>query len=387
MASDQRARWSDGSFLVGFALTLILFAWICSRFLVPLVLALSVATVLGGLHERLVRLFRGRRGASALLMSILTLLALLLPLLLIGMALVQQLVPLLAQLVETIGSGRIAVLVHQGYPEQFEELIDLAEVEDQLRDTLARVTASLAGFVASVPARLVSLALDGFVMFIALYVYFARGPRLAHAIVEAMPMERGRTQKLLETISLAIRTVFIASFITAIIQFFLGYLAFRLVGVPYALALAGIMAFFSFIFSLVPILGSGLVWVPMGVWLLLSGRSIAGLFILGWGVLVLGSVDNVVKPLYAKGQLKLSPLIVFISLFGGISVFGPIGALLGPLVAALVAALLRIWTTEFLVDAEPLPQMKRPEQRKGRGPRFPRLRRALLGAKGTEARE
>jgi predicted PurR-regulated permease PerM len=387
MASDQRTRWSNGTFLVGFALTLILLGWICSRFLVPLVLALSAAILLSGLHEHLARLLRGRRGVSALLMSILALLALLLPLLVIGMALAQQLIPLLGQFVENIGSGRIAELARQGIPEQLDAIIDLAELEDQLRDALAGMTARLAGFVASIPARVVNLAIDGFVMFLALYAYFARGPHLAHAIVEATPMERRHTQKLLETISLAIRTVFIASFITAIVQFFLGYLAFRLVDAPYALALAGIMAFFSFVFSLVPILGSGLIWGPMGFWLLLAGRPLAGAFILAWGVVVLGSVDNVVKPLYARGQLKLSPLLVLITLFGGISVFGPIGALLGPLVAALAAAFLRIWTTEFLVDAEPLPRMRRPEQKKGGGPRLAWLRRTLHRLRRSEVWE
>ena len=72
-------------------------------------------------------------------------------------------------------------------------------------------------------------------------------------------------------------------------------------------------AFFSFVFSLVPVLGSGLVWIPVGVTLLFTGHPIGGVFILGWGALVLGSVDNVVKPLYAKGALQLSPLLVFVS--------------------------------------------------------------------------
>ncbi|MGA9521612.1 MAG: AI-2E family transporter, partial [Myxococcaceae bacterium] len=186
---------------------------------------------------------------------------------------------------------------------------------------------------------------------------------------------RRHTRSLLETIGAAIRAVFAASFITAVIQFGLGWAAFAIVGVPYALPLAAIMAFFSFVFSLVPVLGSGLVWVPVGVGLVIGGRPAAGIFILAWGLLVLGSVDNVVKPLYAKSALQLSPLLVFVTLFGGIAVLGPIGALIGPLVAALAAAFLRIWTTEFLEDSEPLPRAPPPTTPPRRPWLLERLRR------------
>lgn len=373
-STDRRARWSIPTFLVGFAGTLLLLAWISLGFLVPLVLPLSAAIVLGGINERLVALAGGRRRLVALGMTLATFLVVLGPLALIIVALVQEVVPLLGGLIDAFESERLADLMRERIPPWVANVVNIAELEAQLRRVLGSVAAELAGFVAGVPAMAADLLIGGFVSFLALYVYFARGPQLARAIVEAMPMERRHTQKLIDTIALAIRTVFVASFITAAIQFALGYVAFQIVGVQYAVGLAAVMAFLSFIFSLVPVLGSGLVWAPVGVVLLFSGRPIAGIFILAWGALVLGSVDNFVKPLYAKGQLQLSPLLVFVTLFGGIAVFGPIGALLGPLVAALAAAFLRIWTTEFLVDAEPLPRII-VEGKRRRARWFPRLRR------------
>ena len=235
-------------------------------------------------------------------------------------------------------------------------VLDPAELRRHVSDGLRALAGALAGFVASLPMHLVDLIVDAFVAALALFAYFARGPQLVESIVEATPMERRHTRALLGTVAAAIRTVFVSSFITALIQLAMGYVGFRIVGVPLALGLAALMAFFSFIFALVPVLGSAVVWVPVGVGLVLDGRPWAGTFVLAWGALVLGSVDNVVKPWVAKDQLQLSPVLVSITLLGGISLFGPAGALLGPLIAALAAALLRIWTTEFLPDAIALPR-------------------------------
>ena len=374
-ASDKRARWSDATFLLAFGATLFLLGWMSLKFLVPLVLALSASILLWRPHEWVVARLGGRRRLAALLMSIATFVVILAPLVLITIRLIQELVPFLSLVAEHLGTGWVSALVTDLIPERFERSVDLAELQAEVRQSLARFTAGIGAFATTVPGIAAKLSIDAFVAFIALYVYFLRGPQLVDGIVEATPMERRHTRSLLETIGAAIRAVFAASFITAVIQFGLGWAAFAIVGVPYALPLAAIMAFFSFVFSLVPVLGSGLVWVPVGVGLVIGGRPAAGIFILAWGLLVLGSVDNVVKPLYAKSALQLSPLLVFVTLFGGIAVLGPIGALIGPLVAALAAAFLRIWTTEFLEDSEPLPRAPPPTTPPRRPWLLERLRR------------
>jgi predicted PurR-regulated permease PerM len=354
--SGKRARWSDATFLLAFGTTLFVLAWMSLTFLVPLVLALSTAVLLWRPYEWVAARLGGRRRITALLMSVAAFVIILAPLVLIIIRLVQELVPLMSQFAESFGTGRISAFLTERIPESLQQTVDIGELQEEFRQNLSEFATGLAAFAATLPAFAANLSIDAFVAFIALYVYFVRGKKLVDAIVEATPMERRYTRKLLETMGAAIRTVFAASFITAVIQFGLGWAAFAIVGTPYALPLAAMMAFFSFVFALVPVLGSGLVWGPVGVGLIIGGRPAAGIFVLAWGLLVLGSVDNIIKPLYAKGALQLSPLLVFVTLFGGIAVIGPIGALLGPLVAALAAAFLRIWTTEFLEDAEPLPR-------------------------------
>lgn len=357
---DKRARWSDTTFLVCFGATLALLLWISRGFLVPLLLGLSAAVLLNGLNEKLVRALGGRRGIAALLMSVATFLVILVPLAILGVLLVQSAVPLAGRITQTL-QGTTYHDVIARLPANLQELVarlDLDAIEASIRSHLGGIAAGLGAFAASIPGRAANVLLDGFITFLALYTFFVQGPKMVETLIDATPMERRYTRRLFDAVALGIQSVFAASFITALIQLALGYVGFRIVQAPYPLALAGVMAFFSFIFSLVPVLGSGMVWGPLGVWMLFTGRPIAGIFVILWGILVLGSVDNVVKPLYTKGKLQLPPLIVFVTLFGGIAVLGPIGALVGPLVAGVGGAFLRIWTTEFLGDGEPEPKVE-----------------------------
>jgi predicted PurR-regulated permease PerM len=93
--------------------------------------------------------------------------------------------------------------------------------------------------------------------------------------------------------------------------------------------------------SLIPFVGTALVWVPAVGVLFLQGRWVAALFLAAWSVAVVSSADNVVRPLFISGRAQISTLPVFLGLIGGLSAFGPIGLVVGPVVVALTLALLR----------------------------------------------
>ena len=100
------------------------------------------------------------------------------------------------------------------------------------------------------------------------------------------------------------------------------------------------------ILSLLPLVGATLVWLPAAVWLALSGSLVKGIVLAAVGVLILGNVDNVVRPLLLSGKAQMNTLVLIISLMGGVSAFGFIGIVLGPLVAALVTALVESYHAE-----------------------------------------
>jgi predicted PurR-regulated permease PerM len=101
------------------------------------------------------------------------------------------------------------------------------------------------------------------------------------------------------------------------------------------------------------VVGTGLVWVPISALLILSGKVGEGLFLMAWGALVVGTVDNFIRPRLCGSRMTLHPLLVFLSMFGGVAVFGMMVMLVGPLIASLFMAMVRIYRRDFLGLTQP----------------------------------
>lgn len=358
MHREKRARWSNATFLVGFVLALALLVWVLKPFIVTLTIAATIAVLLIPVQERLARLLGGRRNLAAWICAVGAVLLVLAPITLVLIRVIVEAVPAISEIASTLGEGGLAQWLQNEAPRPvrlaYARVLDLG-LGAQLRQLLGGLASWLGGFVAGLPSFLGLLVTDGLVLIVALVWFFSSGPFLVRRLIETIPMEPRYTADLFRTVRAGVRTIMLASLLTAGIQGILGFGAFWILRIPYALLLAALMAFFSFVFSLVPVLGSGLVWVPLAVWLAVTGRIVAGIFLFLFGFLVLGSVDNVVKPFFTRDALRLPPAVVFVTVFGGLYAFGPVGALIGPLITALVGAFLRIWREDFL-RLPPIPE-------------------------------
>lgn len=358
MHREKRARWSNATFLVGFVLALALLVWVLKPFIVTLTIAATIAVLLIPVQERLARLLGGRRNLAAWICAVGAVLLVLAPITLVLIRVIVEAVPAISEIASTLGEGGLAQWLQNEAPRPvrlaYARVLDLG-LGAQLRQLLGGLASWLGGFVAGLPSFLGLLVTDGLVLIVALVWFFSSGPFLVRRLIETIPMEPRYTADLFRTVRAGVRTIMLASLLTAGIQGILGFGAFWILRIPYALLLAALMAFFSFVFSLVPVLGSGLVWVPLAVWLAVTGRIVAGIFLFLYGFLVLGSVDNVVKPFFTRDALRLPPAVVFVTVFGGLYAFGPVGALIGPLITALVGAFLRIWREDFL-RLPPIPE-------------------------------
>ena len=172
-----------------------------------------------------------------------------------------------------------------------------------------------------------------------------------------LPFGREQNQRLL-TLTRDIVSASVTSMLAvAIIQGIIGWISFALLGVQGATLWAGLLA----VLSLLPAVGGALVWGPAAIWLALSGSLVKGVILALVGLLILGNVDNVVRPWLLSGTARMSTLVLLISLLGGVSAFGFIGIVLGPVVAAVLTALVESY---HLVDdddeppaaATPLPE-------------------------------
>lgn len=351
MDASKRAHWSNLTFLAGFALAVVLLVWVLRPYLATLVIAACGAVVLMPIEDRVARLFRGKRAPAAWLVTLFIFALGLLPLTLIAIRLVEEAVPAIADLARDVGQGGVAQWLQSEAPAPIRAIYAhavRAGLAEQIRSGLQAVAAWLAAAVAAIPSTAALVITDAVILIVALVWFLTSGPMLYKRFAESLPMERHYTDDLAHMLAAGVRSIILVSLVTALIQGVLGFVAFWIVGLPYPLLLAGMMAFFSFVFSLVPVLGSGMVWVPAGVWLLLTGHIVGGIFILAYGALVLGSVDNIIKPFLTKESLRLPPALVFVSIFGGLAAFGAVGAILGPLIAAAAGAFLRMWRVDFL---------------------------------------
>ena len=218
--------------------------------------------------------------------------------------------------------------------------VDAGNVADRLRGALSGVAGSLASWA----ARIVGVAADGalalFFMAITMFLVLRHGPELAQRAERLMPLNPHHTRHLIHEVRRLGRIVMIGNFGTALIQGVLAGVGFAIARVPQA----GFLGAFTAVASLLPAFGTLLVWAPVGLVLVAVGRPAAGAFELAWGaVVVLGVCDYFVRPrLVGRGE-TMSTWTTFVSLFGGLKLFGFVGFLLGPLLAGLAIAVLGIY--------------------------------------------
>lgn len=198
---------------------------------------------------------------------------------------------------------------------------------------LAVLVGASGSIFAGALGALVSVILTLFLLF-----FFLRdGHDMARRALVLVPLSPERRAALAEHLSGVARAVAFGALFTALVQGALVGIAFAILRLPSPVVFAVLAA----VAALLPLVGTSLVWVPAAGVLLFQGRAGAALFLAIWGVAVVSSVDNFLRPMVISGRAQISTLPVFLGLLGGIGAFGPIGLVLGPVVVALALALLR----------------------------------------------
>ena len=175
-------------------------------------------------------------------------------------------------------------------------------------------------------------------MLFILFFLFREGSAVALRAAALLPVEREHMDRLFGRIRDSIFANLYGIVAVALVQGLLTGVAFAFLGIPSPI-LFGIVAA---VFSLLPVVGPSLVWLPASVFLFATGHWIKALLLLTWGTIVVGTADNIIRPLVIMGRVKLHPLILLFALIGGVQQFGFIGLFIGPVVMSLVLALLEM---------------------------------------------
>lgn len=200
--------------------------------------------------------------------------------------------------------------------------------------------------VGGVVGAIVQMVLVVFTMF----YLFRDGERLRLAIADMLPLARVQTREITMRTRDVISATLYGVLVIAAIQGTLGTLIFWVLGLPSPL-LWGVVMFFL---SMIPMAGSFLVWAPAAAYLVLTGAFVKAAILVGWGVLVIGTIDNFLSPRLVGKRASLHPLLIFFAVLGGLQVFGVLGLVLGPVVVAITLALIEMVREAYRPAAETL---------------------------------
>jgi predicted PurR-regulated permease PerM len=216
-----------------------------------------------------------------------------------------------------------------------------SDLETLARDYVDRLGEFLARQATSVLRNAVLFVFYLIVTIFAMFFLFRDATKMVGGMRRLLPFEEPLRERMLGQARDLVFASVTASLIIATVQGTLGGIAFAIVGIGAAVFWGVLMGFFS----LVPLIGPWLVWVPAAAWLFASGERNRGIALVLLG-LVVSTIDQFLRPALIKGRARLSALIVFISVLGGIGVFGMLGIVLGPIVVATAVGLLEAYTQE-----------------------------------------
>lgn len=340
--------------LAALALLAYLTFQILQPFFAPIAWALFIAFLLQPPHRWLSQRLGERPGWSAALLTLATLVMLIGPLTALAAAFA-------AQAAELLRYAQDFAIEHK--PETGSDLADIPFVgpavlwlQETLGISLPQIQAWAVEAARTVLKSLASLGrvavmgalgtVVGFVLMLFILFFAIRDARLMFTTLrELVPMAAGERGRLFAHLASVTRAMVYGTGVTALVQGVLITIGFMIVGLPSAIVF-GVLAALA---AIIPLAGTPVVWVPAAIVLAADERWYAAVFMVAWGAIV-ASVDNVLRPILVSGRARVDTLTVFIGVLGGVTTFGAIGVILGPLVLALIIALIRFALDERVAE-------------------------------------
>lgn len=322
--------------------------WILVPLYGPILWATIIALLFAPLHRRLTRGLKGRRTLAASLTLLAVVAIVIVPFATLTASLARE----AAQLYTSIQSGEINPAqqmraVYSSLPNWFSTLLERSGANDF--DSLQeRTITTMAMAAQSIATHAVGVGQDTFAfvgsLFITLYLAFfliRDGDGVVRAVGRALPLASEHQRELVDKFATVVRASVKGNLLVAGVQGVLGGVAFWCLGVRAALLWGVVMAFLS----LLPVIGSALIWLPVAIYLFSTGAHWQGIALLFYGVLLISLVDNVLRPILVGKDTQMPDYVVMIATLGGLSVFGMNGLVVGPLIAAMFISVWHIYVT------------------------------------------
>lgn len=318
-------------------------------FLMEIFVAAIMASIFYTPYLKLTRFLKGRQNLAALLMCLFLVMLVIIPAVRLVVYAGQESVDAYAQAVNFFNQHSVdGVLQPSALPDQLFGVFDLSRYYDNetfknlFLDVLKRSSNWLLSGATILVKGTTSFIVSLFVIIITMFFFFVDGKKMLERLMYLSPLPNAYDQEIFQKFRTVSYTTILSTFVTAGAQGAIGAIGFAIVGFP--AFLAGIMVA---LLSLLPYLGSMLFYVPVGLYYLLVGQIWQGIFVLLWGAIIIGNVDNIIRAYMIKGKAQVNPIFVVFSILGGVALFGFWGVVLGPLVIAIAVTIFHIYELEF----------------------------------------
>lgn len=337
-------------FLILLLAVALYFAYIIFRpYIAAILLAAIFASLFFPVYKWLLDKLKGRAAIASFLTVLLFILVILIPLINFTVVLVNEAIAFYPTIEAKLSNGgaenALSQLIMQA--ENFQNTyLAFLNTEFDFRQIIIDLGNSFTQFIINNADNILNATTAFFTqlffMLITMYFLFKDGKKFIDRLTYLTPLSTKYDRKLYEKFREVSKSTILSSIATGIIQGGLAAIAYLIVGYPvFLLGVATAIA------SLIPIVGTALVWVPVTLVLAISGHWASAIFLLVWGMLVIGMSDNIIRTKLIQSKSKIHPLLVFFSIFGGLSAFGFLGIIFGPLILAIVLTIFHIYELEY----------------------------------------
>lgn len=335
------------AFLIG---VLYLFYLIIRPFLNDIFISILIALVFYPFFTRLTRCFRGRAIPAALVTVLAVILFFMVPVALLSGVITTQSLELYQSLNKGLEGKSLASLLDLQI-DLLHRLLDRLGLRDYEIDVWRYIETALASFsdfiyqeMTIVAKGFIGVLLDIVIVLFISFFLLVDGEKFLREINAVSPLEDSHHQRIVSQLERTVKATLKGSVIVALVQGALGGIGFWIFGIPSA-AFWGVCMLFS---SVIPLVGTALIWIPAAVYLALAHSFWLGLGLALWGAIIIAGADNVLRAVLLKGEVNLHPLLTFLSVLGGLMYFGFLGLILGPVVLSSLMTLFDIYKNDYL---------------------------------------
>ena len=322
-------------------------------FLLALLWAGAIALVSHRAYEKLATWMKGRRNFAALVMTVAVLILILGPFFTLSVYFFEDTI----NVVQNVRAGGLRNAMEHPWVKW---ALSTAEQWTGKEVDPGFVKSLVAGKIEEIAAPLVKGAREAFLFmlrllaslaFVGLSIFYLYrdGPDVVRVLRELLPMSEEDRDLIFNDIGNAVNAAVRGGLLTALVQGVLGLIIMFILGIEQPILWAAVMALTSF----VPLVGTAIVWVPMAGFLALNGEVAKAIVLAGYGVVVIASSDNLLRPLLVGQHMHAHPLLLFFGILGGIALFGFAGIILGPVLVAFLGVSARLLRREFATAASP----------------------------------